>query len=94
MYTSKFNHLAIALQTSVALRVMEIKRRGFLTDEEIETAKTISELLGEHADQILQSRKQSKTAEVFNAVTTAIAIASFDPGGISIFGNHWESKLE
>lgn len=94
MYISKSpDYLAIALQTSVTLKILEIKRRGCLTQSEIETANSIPELIGEYADQILQTRTQGKTAKVFNALTTAIAVASFDEGGIDIFGNHWESTF-
>ena len=94
MYISKSpDYLAIALQTSVPLKIMEIKRRGKLTQAEIDAANTIPDLIGEYADQILQTRRQSKTAEVFNALTTAIAVASFDSGGINAFGYHWQSTF-
>lgn len=38
--------------------------------------------------------KKGEAADAFNAVAEAIAILSFCPGGIDIFGQHWEGKLE
>jgi len=37
---------------------------------------------------------KGKTANSFNALAQAIAILSFCPGGIEIFGQRWEGKFQ
>jgi len=38
--------------------------------------------------------KPGEAAAGFNALAKAIAILSFWPGGITLFGQHWENQLE
>jgi hypothetical protein len=52
-----------------------------------------ADLLASKGD-ILQfgSKKKGEAAEIFNRVAEAIAIMSFCPGGVTLFGEHWEAK--
>jgi hypothetical protein len=36
-------------------------------------------------------KKPGETAKVFNALAESIGVLSFAPGGVTAFGNHWES---
>jgi hypothetical protein len=35
-----------------------------------------------------------EVAEIFNGLARALAVLSFVPGGVTLFGSHWETKTE
>lgn len=37
-------------------------------------------------------RKEGETAQAFNDLARAIALLSFCPGGVTCFGQHWETR--
>lgn len=87
--------LSIALQTAVPLWVAEIKDRGGLSGADLQSARETSTLLASKGDVLLfGGGKRGEVATVFNRVAKAIAILSFLPGGVTLFGSHWESKME
>jgi len=50
-------------------------------------------MIAEHGDDILfRSKRKGATASAFNALAEGIAILSFAPGGVKVFGGHWETK--
>lgn len=52
------------------------------------------DIIAEHGDNILyRSVKKGDTAKAFSALAEGIAAASFVPGGITVFGQHWESRF-
>lgn len=69
-----------------------IERLRPLNDEQRrERAQACSDVIGEHGDVILyKSKKEGETAEAFNRLAEGVACAAFAPGGITVFGNHWE----
>jgi len=88
------NSIEIALSTAVPLLIQQWIERGKPKQEDFEEleAKNISKLLGEKGDVLLfGSKKKGEVARVFNELAEAIAILSFLPGGIRIFGAHWET---
>lgn len=49
-------------------------------------------LLGEHGDALFfRNKKKGETAQMADGLASAVALLSFIPGGITIFGQHWES---
>lgn len=47
-------------------------------------------MIAEHGDDILfKSKRQGDTAKAFNALAEAVAILSFIPGGVKVFGRIW-----
>jgi hypothetical protein len=58
-------------------------------------ANECGHVVGEQGDNILfKSKKKGESAKAFNALAEGIACLSFTPGGVTLFGMHWESKLE
>lgn len=84
--------LTIALNVAVSVRVLEFIKRGGPTNEDLERARTILKDLGERGtDLYFRSNKEGATADRFEQVADAIAVLSFCPGGIVIFGKLYES---
>lgn len=82
------------LSAAIPLRIEEIQSRGGPTKEGMETMREYAKLLGEHGDALLfKSKKKGETAQMTNGLVHAIATLPFAPGGIPLFGQHWESKL-
>lgn len=74
------------------LVIAEMKRRGGPTDTDVEWAREFAWTLAERGDILLyRGGKKGESAEMFNATARAIAILAFSPGGIKLFGQHWEA---
>lgn len=86
--------LAFFLMLSVPLRVMEYKRRGGPQDEDFDRVRGFAQVLAEKGDRLLyKSDVPGETADIANRTADAIAVMSFLPGGITLFGEHWESNV-
>lgn len=57
-------------------------------------AKECSNVVAEKGDIILyRSGKKGASAEAFNRLAEGVACLSFVPGGVTVFGQHWENEL-
>lgn len=86
--------IGTALSTAVPLLIQQWIEEGKPKQKDFEElkAKNIPKLLGEKGDVLLfGNKKRGEAAHVFNELAATIAILSFLPGGIHIFGSHWES---
>jgi hypothetical protein len=81
--------LSISLQAAVPLWAEKLQSDSWeVLQNKIKEASTV---ISEHGDEILfKSKKKGETAKYFNIMAEAIAILSFCPGGITIFGSHYE----
>ena len=79
----------IMLQTAVPLRIMGIQARGGATPEDFTRVIRYNEELGSE-DLLFRSSKAGVTARLFNHLSEAIAVLAWVPGGITIFGDHYE----
>lgn len=87
------NHLAIAMSAAVPLQIMRLEEKGGPTDEDMKKAQEVSGKLGERGDVLLfGGGKKGEVADLFNGTAHAIAVLAFVPGGITIFGQHFEAK--
>ena len=60
---------------------------------DFERARKVSNVLGEKGDILLfGGGKKGEAASIFNETAHAIAILAFCPGGIDIFGSHFDAK--
>ncbi len=86
--------LKIALSFSVPLRIISLKENGGVTEKDFKRVTEYNYNIFETSAEYLlfKSEKKGETAKMFNAVADAISVLSFVPGGITIFGSHWESK--
>lgn len=85
--------LRAALCAAVPLRIVALQQLGeeeFAARFDRERLDGLAQTVAEHGDDVLfRSKKRGETAAVFNAVADGIALLSFCPGGISIFGQTW-----
>lgn len=87
--------LPIALSVAVPLWIMQLEEKGGPTKEDFENLKETENLIAAHGDELLyRSKKEGRTAELFNKTAKAIAVLSFCPGGINIFNQHFEGKFK
>lgn len=88
-----FNVLSISLSASVPLRTLEIIRAGGPTEEDYERIRSYTDdLTTNGADLFFRSPRKDASAERFNQVTDAIAVLSFQPGGVNAFGMHFDGS--
>jgi hypothetical protein len=87
--------LAVSLSGAVPLWAMKIRQEHPSDWDYIKArAEACSQVIAEHGDNILfKSKKPGETARAFNALAEAIACLSFLPGGVTVFGQHWENEL-
>jgi hypothetical protein len=89
------NNLSIALSAAVPLHILELQAKGGPDADDFTKATAMSAVLGERGDVLLfGSKKKGEAAEIFNGLARALAVLSFVPGGVRLFGNHWETKIE
>ena len=85
--------LVTALSAAVPLRILELGQRGGPTDEDLARIKAYQKDLSEHGEDLFfRSKKPGGSAERFNQTADAIAVLSFCPGGIRIFGEHYDGR--
>lgn len=84
--------LAIAISAAVPLRIIELVRRGGPSDADVKAAGEFSQVLGEKGDRLLfRSSVPGETADLFNRLAESIAVLSFCPGGVTMFGQKYEA---
>jgi hypothetical protein len=88
------NHvLPILLPLAIEMRINEIKARGGITERDVTRIQSYIEDLAAHGDDLLyRAKKKGETARYFNQLADAIAVMAFLPGGIKVFGEHYEVK--
>ena len=92
MSDTKFTGLLpITLSVAVPLRIEELKQVPFT--ELMARRPQLVKMIAFHGDDILyHSKRPGDSAKAFNALADAIAVLSFAPGGVTLFGEHWQSK--
>jgi len=85
------SHLAIALSAAVPLWVTELSKRPL--DELLAEAPKLAQIIAEKGDVIqFPGKRRGETAAAFNALARGIAILSFVPGGVTVFGERFENR--
>jgi hypothetical protein len=88
-------HLCIALQTIVPLIIAELQASGGITEQDIARAQPLVKRLVDgvgHADDVLYSaKKPGTTTQRLGELARGVAILAFVPGGVDIFGLHFEA---
>lgn len=84
--------LALTLALAVPLLIAEMAQHGGPTAEDYTRVASYADDLAFHGDDLLYtSRKPGETARRFQQVAEAIAVLAFCPGGITVFGLHFEA---
>lgn len=84
--------LPAALAMAVPLQISQLAARGGPTDTEWAFARQWADTLAEKGDVLLYGEKKGETAKLFAEFANAVAVLAFAPGGITIFGQHFEYK--
>jgi hypothetical protein len=85
--------LKSTLYLAVPLWIEKLKKRDW--DYIRSRASACGDVVAEKGDHILfRSKKKGDSAKAFNALAEGVACLSFAPGGITVFGMHWESEKE
>jgi hypothetical protein len=85
------NLLSTSLSVAVPLRIHDMLQNGGPSDRDLARVRSYqSDLMERGAD--LFFLKAGATAERFNQVADALAVLSFSPGGITLFGQHYDSR--
>jgi hypothetical protein len=86
--------IGLTLQTGVPLRIMEMEHRGGPSDLDLNFAREYSSVLGSKGDVLLfGSKKKGECAELMNGLIRAVAVLAFCPGGVRLFGSHFEGHV-
>ena len=89
----QFSLLSSTLSLAVPLWIERLRRCQWEYIQE--RAKACADFVAEHGDNLLfRSKKKGDSALAFNHLAEGLACLSFAPGGVKIFGGHWEAVLE
>ena len=87
-------HLSDMMALAVPLYISKLKAKGGPDAEDYKRATEFSSVLGERGDILLfGGGKKGECADMFNRTAEAVAILSYSPGGVTVFGSHFEAKL-
>lgn len=92
---AKMELMRTFLSAAVPLRIMGMLENdsGGPTPEQLEACRFIVEDLGERGDLLLfGSQKKGESADLANKLAHGIAVLAFAPGGVDIFGMHFEAQ--
>ena len=85
--------LAEMIVPAVFLQVMELEKRGGPSAADMEKARETSDRLGDHGDILLHGGgRKGECADLFNRTAHAIAVLAYAPGGVELFGKHFEAR--
>lgn len=87
----RLSMMAQTLGMAVPLAMRALQDRGGPTAGDRASLSAVAKALAESGDQLIFGGPRSR--ELFNATTRAIAILAFCPGGITIFGLHFEADM-
>lgn len=91
-WSPQYSLLTSTLQLAVPMWIDQMRRYPW---EHIqERAKVCSQHIAEHGDLILfKGKKKGESAEAFNRLAEGVACLAFVPGGVKLWGSHWEACL-
>ena len=85
--------LTIFLDACVGLRIEEIRCRGGPSTDDYDRASMFGRAVLSQGDTLLfGGGKPGEAGDLAGNLAHAIAVLSFAPGGVGVFGRHWESK--
>ena len=88
------NQTILEMTLSAAVPLWIEKLKDYEWEYINERAKICSQVVAEKGDIILyKSKKPGGSAEAFNRLAEGTACLAFCPGGVTLFGQHWEAKL-
>ncbi|GHO59194.1 hypothetical protein [Ktedonobacter robiniae] len=94
-YESTLALLAPALSATVPLYIYRIQQRGGITDLDIVRVQSYTQdLMTRGEDLYFRRGKDGETGTRFDQVAEIIAVLAFSPGGITVFGLHFNAYVQ
>lgn len=84
--------LPIALEASVAIHAIDFIKANQVPDC-TDKAHELANLIAHKGDVLLFGEKPGEAAKIFNELAFVVACLSFAPGGIHLFGIHFQNFL-
>jgi hypothetical protein len=81
--------LTIALEAAVPLWIMKVE--AWTEDQRVAKAHEVGPILAEKGDRLMYGGKKGEAADLFNQVACGIACLAYAPGGVKVFGMHFEA---
>lgn len=87
--------LPIHLSAAVPLLVAELRLRGGPDEADYAIIQETGRELAAKGDRLLYPcGKRGEAADLLRKLAYAITVLSFLPGGVTVFGQHWETEKE
>lgn len=81
------------LDCTVPLEIHALESRGGPDDADLEAAHAFGSDLALRGDVMLfGGGKPGEAGELASQTAKAIAVLAFSPGGVTVFGRHWEAR--
>lgn len=91
--TIPYHPIQTMLDAAVPLYIAELSSQGGPSDADLETARAFGRTLAERGDVLLYGGKPGDAGDLANSCAKSIAALAFCPGGVTVFGRHWEADL-
>ena len=92
---SSENILKDLMSVAVFLHIEQIREHGGPSPDDMKKAQETSDLLGERGEILLcGGGKPGERADQFNRTAHAIAVLSFCPGGVTLFGSTFDAASQ
>lgn len=88
----KRERLSTHLSLTVPLAIDEIRERGGPTDADRDFAAAFGRMLAHKGDVLLYGGRRGEAAELVSQLARALAVLAYQPGGVSVFGLHFEER--
>lgn len=85
--------LSPSLSLGVYIEILNIQKKGFISDAMIEDAINSAEIIAVHSDVLMYDNQSGEAVKIFARLARAVAVLAFQPGGVEIFGQKYEAKL-
>lgn len=86
--------LRAALNVAVPLQISELERCGGPSDAELTDVREVGQLLAEKGDVLMFGGARGEAGRIFGRVARAIAVLACFPGGVRVFGDHYEGHVD
>jgi len=86
-----YHPLTTMLGVAVPLIIADLAAGGGPTDADLEAARAFGPDLAARGDVLLYGGKPGEAGELANRLAHAVAVLAFCPGGVTVFGEHWEA---